>query len=156
VQYNTDHYGKSSGDAFSMIKDQLEKSGLFKVNLQSTEWVTYVKDKTQDGYPVYQLGWYPDYSEADNYLTPFFLPTGFLHSHYQNSDVADPITPQQTNPDKTSRDAQVSQVQDAVTQDLPTLPLFQGSQIVAAGKAVKGVQSTLDASFKFRLGVLSK
>jgi peptide/nickel transport system substrate-binding protein len=156
LQYNTDHYGKSSSDAFSMIKDQLEKSGLFKVNLQSTEWVTYVKDKTKDVYPVYQLGWYPDYSEADNYLTPFFLPTGFLHSHYQDAKVTDLITAQVTNPDKASRDAQISEIQDGITADLPTLPLFQGSQIVVAGTAVKGVQSTLDASFKFRLGVLSK
>ena len=28
--------------------------------------------------PSYQLGWFPDYSDADNYLTPFFLKTNFL------------------------------------------------------------------------------
>ena len=44
------------------------------MNLQSTEWVTYSKDRTADAYPVYQLGWFPDYSDADNYLTPFFVP----------------------------------------------------------------------------------
>ncbi len=38
LQYNPDHYGKSSGDEYAMIKEQLEKSGLFKVDLQSTEW----------------------------------------------------------------------------------------------------------------------
>ena len=66
-----------------MIKEQLEKSGLFKVDLQSTEWVTYSKDRTADAYPVYQLGWFPDYSDADNYLTPFFVPGNFLN-HYEN------------------------------------------------------------------------
>ena len=39
LQYNPDHYGKSSGDEYAMIKEQLEKSGLFTVELQSTEWV---------------------------------------------------------------------------------------------------------------------
>ena len=51
LQYNPDHYGKSSGDEYAMIKDQLEKSGLFKVNLQSTEWVTYSKASRADEYP---------------------------------------------------------------------------------------------------------
>ncbi len=74
LQYNPDHYGKSSGDEYAMIKEQLEKSGLFTVDLQSTEWVTYSKDRRADAYPVYQLGWFPDYSDADNYLTPFFVP----------------------------------------------------------------------------------
>ena len=51
LQYNPDHYGKSSGDEYAMIKEQLEKSGLFTVELQSTEWVTYSKDRTADAYP---------------------------------------------------------------------------------------------------------
>src|SRR3954468_12581795 len=75
LQYNTDHYGPSSGDEYALIKDQLESSGLFSVNLQSTEYVQYVKDRTSDVYPAYQLGWFPDFSDADNYLTPFFLNT---------------------------------------------------------------------------------
>ena len=56
------------------MKEQLEKSGLFTVDLKSTEWTTYTKERRADAYPVYQLGWFPDYSDADNYLTPFFIP----------------------------------------------------------------------------------
>ncbi len=37
---------------------------------------------------------------------------------------------------------------------LPTIPLLQGAQVVVEGKDVKGV--TLDGSFKFRFGTLSK
>ena len=33
---------------------------------------------------------------------------------------------------------------------------LQGKQIAVSAKAVKGAGDTLDASFKFRLGVLSK
>src|SRR5690606_29492137 len=36
LQYNGDHYGPSSGDEYAMIKNQLETSGLFEVDLQST------------------------------------------------------------------------------------------------------------------------
>ena len=41
LQYNPDHYGPSSGDEYALVKAQLEAGGLFTVDLQSTEWVTY-------------------------------------------------------------------------------------------------------------------
>ncbi|MDQ4491013.1 ABC transporter substrate-binding protein [Sinomonas sp. ASV486] len=156
LQYNPDHYGKSSGDEYALVKQQLESGGLFKVNLQSTEWVTYSKDRAKDAYPMYQLGWFPDFSDPDNYLTPFFTKNSFLKNHYDNPTVQDLITKEATNPDKSAREKQIGDVQDAVAKDLSTLPLLQGSQVAVAGASVKGVDSTLDPSFKFRLGVLSK
>ena len=85
LQYNSDdHYGPSSGDEYALVKSQLEADGLFAVDLQSTEWVQYSEDRTADVYPAYQLGWFPDYSDADNYLTPFFLKENFLGNHYDN------------------------------------------------------------------------
>ncbi len=156
LQYNPDHYGKSSGDEYAMVKEQLEKSGLFKVELQSTEWVTYNKDRTKDVYPVYQLGWFPDYSDADNYLTPFFVPGNFLKNHYENPAVTDLISKQLTTVDKAEREKVIGEAQTAVAKDLSTLPLLQGAQLMVAGKDVKGVDQTLDASFKTRLGVISK
>jgi peptide/nickel transport system substrate-binding protein len=156
LQYNPDHYGKSSGDEYAMVKQQLESSGLFTVNLQSTEWVTYAKDRTKDAYPVYQLGWFPDYSDADNYLTPFFTKNNFLKNHYDNATVQDLIAKQLVNPDKSGREKQIQDIQTAVAKDLSTLPLLQGAQVAVAGASVQGVDSTLDPSFKFRFGVLSK
>ncbi|MFC7848922.1 ABC transporter substrate-binding protein [Arthrobacter sp. NPDC057388] len=156
LQYNADHYGKSSGDEYAMIKEQLEKSGLFKVDLQSTEWVTYNKARTADAYPVYQLGWFPDYSDADNYLTPFFIPGNFLKNHYENSAVTELVTKQLTTVDKAEREKVLGDAQTAVAKDLSTLPLLQGAQLMVAGADVKGVDQTLDASFKTRLGVISK
>jgi peptide/nickel transport system substrate-binding protein len=156
LQYNPDHYGKSSGDEYAMIKEQLEKSGLFKVDLQSTEWVTYSKARTADAYPVYQLGWFPDYSDADNYLTPFFVPGNFLKNHYENPAVTDLVKKQLTTVDKAEREKILGEAQTAVARDLSTLPLLQGAQLMVAGADVKGVEQTLDASFKTRLGVISK
>jgi peptide/nickel transport system substrate-binding protein len=156
LQYSNDHYGPSSADEYALVKEQLEKGGLFKVDLQTTEWVQYSKDRTADVYPAYQLGWFPDYSDADNYLTPFFIPGNFLKNHYENPTVTDLVQKQLTTPDKTERQKLIGDVQTAVAKDLSTLPLLQGSQLLVAGKDVKGVEKTLDPSFKTRLGVLSK
>jgi len=156
LQYSNDHYGPSSGDEYALIKDQLESSGLFTVNLETTEWVQYSKDRTTDVYPAYQLGWFPDYSDADNYLTPFFLTENFLSNHYDNKTVNDLILKQAVTTDPAARTAIIEQIQDAVAADLSTVPYLQGAQVAVTGTTIEGTSDTLDASFKFRYGALTK
>jgi len=154
LQYNPDHYGESSGDEYALVKSQLEESGLFTVNLQATEWVQYSKDRTADVYPAYQLGWFPDYSDADNYLTPFFSTENFLSNHYDNTAVNDMIVKQASETDAAARTKLIEDIQAAVAADLSTVPLLQGSQVAVTGADVSG--ATLDGSFKFRYGSLVK
>jgi len=155
LQYNPDHYGPNSGDEYALVEKQLEADGLFDVDLKSTEWVTYQKQRVTD-YPAYQLGWFPDYSDADNYLSPFFAKDNFLSNNYDNPEVDKLIADQRGMTDAGERTAAIGKLQTMVAEDLSTLPLLQGSQVAVAGKDVKDVDKTLDASFKFRLGVLSK
>ncbi len=155
LQYSNDHYGPSSGDEYALIKDQLEATGLFQVDLQTTEWTQYSEDRTADVYPAYQLGWFPDYSDADNYLTPFFLTENFLGNHYENQQVNDLILQQASTPDADERTALIEQIQQLVAQDLSTVPYLQGAQVAVVRSGVTGASDTLDASFKFRYGALS-
>ncbi|MFE1664669.1 ABC transporter substrate-binding protein [Microbacterium sp. P02] len=154
LQYNGDHYGPSSGDEYAAIKSQLEEGGLFTVNLAQTEWVQYSKDRTADVYPAYQLGWFPDYSDADNYLSPFFTKDNFLVNHYDNAEVQELISTQATETDADTRAADIGKIQDLVAADLSTLPLLQGKQVAVVGADVEG--ATLDGSFKFRYAPLHK
>ncbi|MCC7127763.1 MAG: peptide ABC transporter substrate-binding protein [Microbacteriaceae bacterium] len=156
IQYNPDHYGQSSGDEYALIKSQLEATGLFTVNLQSTEWVQYSKDRSADVYPIYQLGWFPDYSDADNYLSPFFQTDNFLKNHFSDPEIDQLIQAQAVEGDAAARTKDIEDIQAKVAAQLSTLPMLQGAQVVVAGKDVKGVDDTLDASFKFRFNVLSK
>jgi peptide/nickel transport system substrate-binding protein len=156
LQYSNDHYGPSSGDEYALIKDQLEESGLFTVNLQTTEWVQYSKDRSSDVYPEYQLGWFPDYSDADNYLTPFFLTENFLKNHYEDQEVNDLILQQAVTADPAERTALIEEIQDKVAAQLSTVPLLQGAQVAVTGTEVTGTTDTLDASFKFRYAALAK
>ncbi|MCU1446799.1 ABC transporter substrate-binding protein [Cryobacterium sp.] len=156
LQYSNDHYGPSSGDEYALVKDQLEASGLFTVNLQTTEWVQYSKDRSSDVYPAYQLGWFPDYSDADNYLTPFFLTENFLKNHYVDPEVNDLILQQAVTVDPDARTALIEEIQDKVATQLSTVPLLQGAQVAVTGTTVTGATDTLDASFKFRYAALAK
>ncbi|MFC5501833.1 ABC transporter substrate-binding protein [Lysinimonas soli] len=154
LQYNTDHYGESSTDEYALVKSQLEAGGLFTVTLQSTEYTQYSKDRTADVYPEYQLGWFPDYADADDYLTPFFGADSFLVNHYSNQAVIDQIKKQATESDPAARKALIEDIQAKVAADLPTLPLLQGSQVAVTGTDISG--TTLDGAFKFRFGTLVK
>jgi peptide/nickel transport system substrate-binding protein len=163
LQYNTDHYGSSSTEEYNMVKRQLEDTGLFKVDLQSTEYVTYSEERVKDAYPMFQLGWFPDFPDADNYVTPFFAPNNFLQSHYNFSDKDNPVPEmtkllksEATDADKDSRVATLKQIQDLVADQVPILPLLTGAQVAVAGDDVKGVEETLDPAFKFRFTSLSK
>lgn len=156
IQYNPDHYGASSGDEYAAIKAQIESSGLFKVDLASTEWVQYSKDRSSDVYPIYQLGWFPDFPDPDNYLTPFFTKENFVKQHYDNETVRKLIPQELSEADHTKRVAIIKKIQDILAGDVPFVPLLETKQVVVAGTDVKGADKVIDISSKPRFNILSK
>lgn len=156
IQWNPDHYGASSDSEYAAIKRQLENGGLFKVNLQSTEWTTYSAERVKDAYPVFQLGWFPDFPDPDNYLTPFFGPNNFLQSHYSDATTDKLLDQERTMKNGAARDKVLAQIQTRIATQVPILPLLTGSQVAVAGTDIKGVGSTLDPTFRFRFTSLSK
>jgi peptide/nickel transport system substrate-binding protein len=171
IDYTTDHYGPTSPDEYNEIKRQLESTGLFKVTIQGTAYTTYSTERTKDTYPIYQLGWFPDFVDADNYLLNFLSPTNFVHAHYCDTDkagnpvagadcVKDGILPLLTTEEtKTgaTRTAAIDQIQEKLaTGTMPYLPLLSGNQVAVVRKGVTGVQSTLDPTYQFRMWLFSK
>ncbi|EOM75222.1 peptide ABC transporter substrate-binding protein [Rhodococcus rhodnii] len=157
LQYSPDHYGPSSSEEYAAVEAQLEATGLFAVDLQSTEWTTYSDERTSDVYPAYQLGWYPDFPDADNYLTPFFMPDNFLGNHFENPEITELIDRQRSETDPATRDEIIAEIQQKMASGhISTLPLLEGQQVAIATSEVSGVETTLDASFKFRFTPISK
>ncbi|MFV0372596.1 ABC transporter substrate-binding protein, partial [Microbacterium sp.] len=154
LQYSPDHYGPSSGDEYALVKSQLEADGLFAVDLKSTEWVQYSKDRVADVYPAYQLGWFPDYSDADNYLTPFFLADNFIGNHFSDAQTEELILKQAVEPDPAARTQDIEAIQARVAELLSTVPLLQGAQVAVTGTDVEGL--VLDSSFKLRFASITK
>jgi peptide/nickel transport system substrate-binding protein len=156
LEYNTDHYGSSSNEEYNAVKRQLEATGLFKVKLDSTEYDTYSEERVKDAYPVYQLGWFPDFPDPDNYITPFFGPNNFLQSHYKDDTMTKLLKEESTDPNKKSRMATIGEAQKLVAEQVPILPLLTGAQVGVSRTDVKGLDKTLDPAFKFRFTSLSK
>lgn len=160
IWYTPSHYGDSSADEYTQIQRDLQASGLFKVTLQSAEWQTYSKAYATDTYPMFQLGWFPDYPDADDYTAPFYLfadgQTGFLNNHYDNPQVNKLIAQEKASADQSAREKIFGQIQQITAKDTPVIPVWQGKQIAAVRNNVTGVESTFDPSFTFRFWLIGK
>jgi peptide/nickel transport system substrate-binding protein len=156
LQFSSDQYGPLSGDEYALVAKQLEASGLFTVTLGSAEAAQYAKDRAGDVYPAFQLGTVPAYSDADTYLSKLYLTDNFLTSNYQDPVVSNLVLDQAVTADRAARTTLIEEIQAKVAEQLPTVPLLQGTQVAVTGTTVTGVEDTLDASYKFRYGALAK
>jgi peptide/nickel transport system substrate-binding protein len=143
IQYNTDHYGAESADAFALIESQLNGSGLFHVSLQSTEWDQYLKQVAASGFPEYELGWYADFLDAEDFYLPLYGPQGFINNNFDDTSLLSLIGKQATTSGESARAALSLQVQQQLAAQLPVIPLVQISVTVAANSKVGGVQQAL-------------
>lgn len=156
VWWTPSHYGAASGDEYAEIKRQLDDSGLFDVTLKSTEWNQYSTAAFTDKYPQYQLGWFPDYPDADDYTASFYAPASFLNIHYDNPEMNKLLAEEKGSSDDSVRSAAFARIQEIGAEDAPTIPIWQADQVAAVRDGVNGVQDTFDPSFIFRFWLISK
>ena len=116
------HYGPSAEDEANEFQRQLEASGLFKVTLKSTEWEQYQTIYKQGAYDMWILGWFPDYPDADDYLSPFLVDGGFFANGYHNAQANKLVAQEQGTDDQAKREKIFGQLQDIAAKDVPFIP----------------------------------
>ncbi|WP_046734460.1 ABC transporter substrate-binding protein [Streptomyces humi] len=157
LHYTTDHYGSATKQEFEVLKQQLNDSGLFDVSVEGTLWKTYQVAERKGQYDVYGMGWFPDFPDADNFLAPFLDKDNFLQSPYVNNKIIKTLLPEsRREADRASASGSLTQIQDAVADDVPLLPLWQGKQYVAARDDITGVAYTLNSSSSLQLWELGR
>ena len=151
------HYGSVSADEYAELERQFEAGGLFDVTLDSAEWNQYSEVNAQDQYPVFQLGWFPDFPDADNYTSPFFFEGGYYNSHYSNAadQRADHLRPRQppTTPSGRRRTPRSSRSRPRRSRRSRS---GRASRSRPSSTASPGVEDTFDPSFSFRIWMISK
>jgi peptide/nickel transport system substrate-binding protein len=156
VGWTPTHYGPSTEDEANELKRQLESSGLFKVTLKSTEWDQYQTIYKQGAYDLFILGWFPDYPDGDDYLSPFMVDGGFFANGYKNPKVDKLVAQEQGSSDPAKRQQIFGQLQDIAAKDVPFIPSWVGQNTAVYGSGMSGVASTLDPSFIFRFWLVTK
>lgn len=156
IGYTPTRYGPNAVDEANMIAEQLTSSGLFTVKIESAEWSEYQTLYKEGAYDFFQLGWYPDFLDADNYLAPFIVDGGFFQNGYSNPEVNELVVKQQGETDPAAREAILGQLQDIVANDVPLVPSWNGKNVAVARPEMKGVAETLDATYIFRMWSITK
>jgi peptide/nickel transport system substrate-binding protein len=156
VGWTPTHYGPSTEDEANELKRELEASGVFKVTLKSTEWEQYQTIYKQGAYDLFVLGWFPDYPDGDDYLSPFMVDGGFFQNGYKNAKVDKLVAQEQGTDDQAKREKIFGQLQDIAAQDVPFIPSWVGQNTAVYGQGMSGVEDTLDPSFIFRFWLVSK
>ena len=149
------HYGDASADEYAEIQRALNASGLFKVTLQSAEWAQY-SGKLGKAYGAFQLGWFPDYPDADDYTVSFYQTGSFFSNGYSSKKMTALIAKERGAKTSALRYSYLKQMQVLGAKDLPTIPYWQGNMIAVSRSNVNGIDSTLDAAYYMRFWELSK
>jgi peptide/nickel transport system substrate-binding protein len=156
IWWTPSHYGPATGDEYAEIKHQLDDSGMFTVTLKSTEWTQYSEAAFTNKYPQYQLGWFPDYPDANDYVAPFYAKDSFLNISYDNPEMNKLLEQEAAETSEAKRAALFTKIQDIGAEDVPTIPIWQGKQVAAVRDGVSGVEDTFDPSFIFRYWLITK
>ncbi len=149
--YSPSHYGDTEANLAEVVKSQIEKTPLVKVTLKSAEWATYKDQWKHKQMAMFFLGWYPDYVDADNYSAAFAGTNGSRGNgiNFSSKLWDDLFAKEQTNTSEKVRKDVFEQVQKMWTDEVPTVPLFQGYLIMVAKKNVTGVKIGPPMIFKY-------
>ena len=152
-----DRYGEEIADMYGEIERQLEADGLFDVTLESESWESYSTTFSDGSKDAFDLGWFPDFPDASNYITGFYASDdrNFLNTGYSNPEMDQIIDEVLVNPNQEERIPLFEQAADIVAQDVPIVQLWQRNQFAYIRDGVEGVADTLDTTFIFRYYMVS-
>jgi peptide/nickel transport system substrate-binding protein len=153
--YPPEHYGTTTADVMQVLKEQLEETGLVKVNLKSQNWAEYVDSFVNGDLPVFMLGWFPDFADPENWLSPFASCTQSPDNgvNYCNGKMDTLLQAAASSPDPATREALYKQIGVLYAEEIPTIPLFWEPEFVTYRDGVEGVK--IGAPFEFHYKELS-
>ncbi|MGY5130356.1 ABC transporter substrate-binding protein [Streptomyces nigrescens] len=158
LTYTTSHYGSSTAKEVRAVQSQLNSTKLFDVSIKGVDsWQQFRTEALDGKYAVYNMGWFPDIPDADNYIAPFIGKQNYLGSPYRNGKIESQLIPSsRQQSDRNAAGSDFKQAQDILAEDVPLLPLWQGKQYVAAHDDITGLEWALNAASGLQIWELGR
>ncbi len=153
--YPPEHYGTTTADVMQVIKEQLEETGRIHVTLKSQNWAEYVNSFVNGEMPVFILGWFPDFADPDNWLTPFASceQSPDLGVNFCDEEMDKLLKEAAAESDPAKRAELYQKIGELYADLVPTIPLFWEPEFITFRDGVEGVK--IGAPFEFNYNVLS-
>ncbi len=157
MHYTTDHYGSATKTEFETLQKQLNDTGLFDVDTKGEVWDKYRPKQRKGKFAVYGMGWFPDFPDAETFITPFLDKDNTISLPYANSRIRDDLIPEsRREADRLTASKSMEEIQSIVAKDVPLLPLWQGKQYLAVRDDITGAEYAINSSATLQLWELGR
>src|SRR5699024_1837001 len=109
-------------------------------------------------YPVFLLGWYPDYLDPDDYLTPFYHSEHSFLRMYHSAKMDKQLDKQKLANSMTSdaRMETLAKAQKLAAKQVPTLPRDTVTPYADARDNIEGEAETMGPAQQFHFSVIHR
>ncbi len=110
------------------------------VEIQQTDWATFLDDMSKRKFQLFESGWQADYPDPENFLDVlFYSKSTNNHTLYSNPEVDRLLLEARTTRDVSQRMALYQKIEQMIIDDAPWIPLwYQGERLVLIKPYVKG------------------
>ena len=99
------------------------------VEIQHTEWATFLQDLNQRRFQMFAVGWGADYPDPENFLDILFhSKSSNNHMGYNNSEVDSLLEQARVESDQTARYKQYNRIEQMIIDDAPWIPLWHSRE----------------------------
>ncbi len=123
------NFGASVGlDMEVMLRSWQETLGV-EVEIQQTEWATFLQDVHQRRFQMFALAWGADYPDPQDFLDIMFHTDSANNwGNYNNREVDSLLEKARVEPDQTARFQQYNLIEQLIVDDAPWVPLWHSTE----------------------------
>ncbi len=123
------NFGASVGlDMEVMLRSWEETLGV-EVEIQQTEWATFLQDVHQRRFQMFALAWSADYPDPQDFLDIMFHTDSANNwGNYNNREVDSLLEKARVEPDQTARFQQYNLIEQLIVDDAPWVPLWHSTE----------------------------
>ncbi|MFC5719090.1 ABC transporter substrate-binding protein [Streptomyces gamaensis] len=148
--------GAAAQEEAALLKQQLESSGLFEVEVRRVEWQEFQQGYAAGAYDAYLIGWLADYPDPDTFAAPLVGKDSSLHTGYSSDRIEELIRATERSPQRGRAAGDFRALQKTVAADVPLLPLWQKKNYVLGDPGISGTQYLSDGTGIWRLWRLGR
>jgi ABC-type transport system substrate-binding protein len=122
-------FGAAVGLDLEVILQQWEDELGIQVNIQQTEWATFLQDLQARRYQMFQVAWGADYPDPENFLDVlFYSGSENNHGNYSEPKVDALLEQARVETDQTTRFELYNRIEQMILDDAPWVPLWNSGE----------------------------